>query len=77
MADETFDVSNTEQLMICIRCVDDDLNSGEEFIGIHSLEVTNSDTIVKVIKDTFLRMNSSLSKYCNQCYNGCSTPLVF
>ena len=34
MADETADVSNTEQLVICIRWVDDDLNIHEDFIGL-------------------------------------------
>ena len=35
MADETSDISNTEQLVICIRWVDDDLNYPEEFTGFH------------------------------------------
>ena len=50
-ADETSDISNTEQLVKGIRWVDDDLNFREEFIGLHSLEITNADPIVKVIKD--------------------------
>ena len=70
MVDETSDISNTEQLVLCLRWVDDELNAHEEFIGLHSLEVTNTDTIVKVI---LLRMNISLSKCRSQCYDGCLT----
>ena len=72
MGNETSDISNTEQFVICIRWVDDDLNSREEFIGLHSLGITNPHTIPKVIKDILLRMNISLKKCCSQCYKGCS-----
>ena len=34
MADETSDISNTEQLVKGIRWMDNDLNSREEFIGV-------------------------------------------
>ena len=50
MADETADVSNTEQLVICIRWVDDDLNIHEDFVGLHPLAQADAETIVKVIK---------------------------
>ena len=53
--------------------MDNDLNSREEFTGLHSLEITNADTIVKVIKNILLCMNISLSKCRSQCYDGCST----
>ena len=71
-ANQTSDISKIEQL-ICIRWVDDDLNSREGFTGLHSLEITNADTIVKVIKDILLHMNISLSRCCSQCCDGCST----
>ena len=50
MADETTDVSNTEQLVIRIRWVDDDLNIHEDFIGLHPLAQADAGTIVKGIK---------------------------
>ena len=62
MAGETSDISDTEQLVIRIQWVDDNLNSQEEFIGLHLLQITNDDTIIKVIKHILLRMNISLSK---------------
>ena len=50
MADETADVSNKEQLVICIRWVDDDLVAHEDFIGMHPIERTTADVIVHVLK---------------------------
>ena len=52
MADETADVSNKEQLVICIRWVDDDLVIHEDFIGMHPLKNTTADHIVSIIKVT-------------------------
>ena len=50
MADETADISNKEQLVICIRWVDDDLVIHEDFIGMHPLKDTTTDHIVFIIK---------------------------
>ena len=50
MADESADVSNKEQLVICIRWVDEDLLVHKDFIGMHPLKGTDADHIVKVLK---------------------------
>ena len=50
MADETADVSNNEQLVLCIRWVDNDLVAHEEFIGLYPLARTQTTNIVEVIK---------------------------
>ena len=73
MVDEATDVSNVSQLVLCIRWVDDELSPHEEFIGLHSLDTTNAETIVSVIKDILIRMNISLNRCRGQCYDGCST----
>ena len=52
MADETADVANIEQLVICIRWVDEQLNAHEEFIGLHPIPDTTANTVVSVIKVT-------------------------
>ena len=57
MADETTDVSNKEQLVICIRCVDDCLVIHEDFIGMHPLESTNAD---QVLKNALLRISLNI-----------------
>ena len=48
MADETVDVSNNEQLVIYIRWVDKDLEVHEEFVGVHPIENTKAETVLKV-----------------------------
>ena len=50
MADEIADVSNKEQLVICIRWVNEELAVHEEFVGMHPLQGTEADHIVKVLK---------------------------
>ena len=56
MADESGDVSNKEQLVICFRWVDDNLEVHEDFIGLHPVARTTADTIMKVIQDVMIRM---------------------
>ena len=50
MADETADVSNSEQLVVCIRWVDDSFVIHEDFISVHPLKDTGADHIVIIIK---------------------------
>ena len=51
MADETADVSNQEQVVICIRWIDENsLMAREEFIGLKPVERCTADMLVKVIK---------------------------
>ena len=50
MADETADVSDNEELVICIRWVDKDLEVHEEFVGVHPIENTKVETIFTVLK---------------------------
>ena len=57
MADGISNISNTEQLVVCTRWMDDDLNSQEEFIELHLSEITNDDITAKMIKDILLHMN--------------------
>ena len=50
MADESADVSNKEQLVICLRWIDQNCFAHEEFIGMHPLTGTDANQIVAVIK---------------------------
>ena len=38
MGDETTDSSNCEQVVVCLRWLDDTLEVHEEFIGLHVVE---------------------------------------
>lgn len=60
MVDESTDVSNTEQLVFCIRYVDDRLMSHEEFIGLYSMDSTSADCITRTIEDILLRLSLPL-----------------
>ncbi len=73
MADETTDNSNREQVVVCIRWIDDALVPRESFVGFQQVDCINAATIGCVIKDTLLRMNVALGKCRGQCYDGCST----
>ena len=73
MSDECTDASNREQLVICIRWVDSNLEVHEEFIGLYKVENIQADTIVAAIKDALIRLNLALSKCRGQCYDGAST----
>lgn len=72
MIDETTDVSNKEQVVICFRWVDQSLEAHEEFIGLYQVESTESGMLVAVIHDVLQRLNISVSKLRGQCYDGAS-----
>ena len=54
MADETTDIVNKEQFVICILWVDNDLNASKDFIGLRELSVTNAATLAFILKDAVL-----------------------
>lgn len=70
MVDETTDLSNTEQMVLCLRYVDNNLEVHEELIGLYSLESTSADVVVTAIKDILLRMNLTINNCRGQCYDG-------
>ena len=72
MIDETTDVSNKEQVVVCIRWVDEDLQAHEEFIGLYQVESTAATVLIGVIRDVFTRLNVSMNKIRGQCYDGAS-----
>ena len=70
MCDETTDVSNIEQAVICIRSVNEKFEIHEDFIGMYRLESTKSDVIFKMLNDVLIRLNLSVSKMRGQSYDG-------
>ena len=70
--DEVTDSSNKEQVIVCLRWVDDKFEPHEDFIGLYQVSDIKSDTIVHVLKDTVLRMNLSMSMCHAQCFDGAS-----
>ena len=70
MVDETTDISNDEQVVLCLRWVDDTFDVHEEFVGLYKVESISSNSLVAVIKDMLLRLNLTLTKVRGQCYDG-------
>ena len=73
MADESADSSNQEQLVICFRWVDQELEVHEDFVGLYQIPDTSANTIVAAIKDCLLRMSLQWKRCRGQCYNGAAS----
>ena len=69
MCDECTYSSNKEQLVICLRWVDQRMDVHESFIGLYVLPNINVETL-NAIKDTLVRLNLGFSHCREQCYNG-------
>ena len=65
--------------MFCIRYVDEDLNTYEEFVGLCDMESTTAENIACYI---LLRLSLQISNCCGQCYDhagsmaGCRTGVA-
>lgn len=73
MVDETVDLNNKEQLVFCLRYVDESMEVHEDFIGLYTLDSTSADLIFESIKDVLLRMNLRMENSRGQCYDGASS----
>ena len=73
MADETADISNTEQLAVCFRRIDKNMEAHEDFVGLHPISRTTADSIVQVLNGVLLRMNLDVKDSRGQCYDGAAT----
>ena len=74
-ADEATDVSNTQQLVVCIRWVTKDLEVKEGFIGLVPLERAQADIIAAAIKDVLMRLSITICNTKAQSYDDCTTML--
>ena len=59
MVDETTNVSNKEQVVICLRWVDAQLTTHEDFIGV--VESIEARALLQVIHDVLLRHNININ----------------
>ena len=70
MADEVTDSSNKEQVVVCFMTVDEQFDPHEDFVGLYQVDSIESSSIVKVLKDTILRLNLTMNNCRGQCYDG-------
>ena len=73
MCNECTDAVNREQLVVCIRWVDCDLEVHEEMKWFYKLDNIEANTIVSAIKDVLQRLHLPISRCRGQCYDGAST----
>ena len=62
MVDESSDVFNKEQVVFCVRCVDEDLIFHDDFINFYEMEKTDATSMVAMIKDIILRLGLDVGK---------------
>ena len=72
MIDEATDLSNTEQVVLLLRYVKEDLTVVEQFVGLYQTDAIDSRSLVRIIQDSLLRMNLKVQHCCEQCYDGAS-----
>ena len=72
IADEATDVSNKEQLTVCIRWVDDDFCIYEDPIELIKLPKTDAETIAGKLKGCLENHNIPISQCRGQAYDGAS-----
>ena len=57
MVAETAGVSKTEQVVVCLRWVDDNFEVHKDFTGLYQVDSTGAEKIYHVITNVFLRLN--------------------
>lgn len=70
MVDETTDASNVEQVVVCLRWVNEAFKA---FVGLYEVASTEAEVIHTTVTDVLLEMNLSVSKVRGQCYDGVAT----
>ena len=68
--DKVIDSASKEQFVICLHCVDDNLQPNEDFIGLYHVQSIQADVLVHCLKDCMLHLNINLHSCCGQCYDG-------
>ena len=73
MANETGDIVNAEQLVICLRWVDKNLETDEKFIRLHTLSSVNAENVFLILQGGLLSLELCLFEGKVQCYAGAAT----
>ncbi|CAG2243937.1 unnamed protein product [Mytilus edulis] len=69
---ETTDISNRQQLVVCLRWIDDHLQAHEDLIGLYKVDNTQAATIAESIKDVLVGLNVNIGNCRGQTYDGAS-----
>ena len=72
MADETTDAANKEQVVVCLRWVDNVLEPTKTSLAYTRYRVNEASAVLAVIRDVFKRLDIPIAKLRGQCYDGAS-----
>ena len=78
MADESSDISNVEQFVICIHWIDNMLEDHEDFIGLHGVNIASAKNLSLILKDIILRLGLNslvVHFFCRSLSLGCSDTI--
>ncbi|KAI6660625.1 Zinc finger MYM-type protein 1-like [Oopsacas minuta] len=70
MVDDTTDISNVEQMSLCLRYVKDDLTVSEIFLGFIETPSTTRQNMYKQLRDSLNALGLSLDQRRGQGYDG-------
>ena len=70
MGNETRDIVNDEQLVICLRWVDKNVETHEEFIRLRPLSSVNAENIFLILQGVLLSLELCLFEGKAPCYVG-------
>ena len=70
LADECTDASNKEQLVVCIKWVDELLQDHENVIGMYNVGTIDAKTLTDALEDVLLRAGLKIHNCRGQCYDG-------
>ncbi len=70
MIDETSDIAVKEQVSLCIRSVNKNLEINEYFLGFYETAQTDAYTLFTIVKDVLTRFNLPICDLRGQCYDG-------
>ena len=70
VVDGTQDITSKEQLSICIRYVDSELQVIEDFVGLYQIAETTGHAIAETVEDALLRLGLDASLLRGQTYDG-------
>lgn len=75
LADETRDINNQEQLVVCIRWVNKDYEVCEDPVGLVTVPKTDAETIYLALRDTLIRCGLPLEHCRGQGYDGAANMM--
>ena len=70
--DETSDINRNEQVSVCVRFCNSEINSEEVFLGFHMTKRTTADALLSLLKSSLTAFNLPFSGIRGQGYDGAS-----